>query len=72
MERKLFLWMAQNSGANVIEASISNYSSTLTQNLHTFSGVRNKFQLMTEDGMFYSEQFHRVMLQEKLNGAYVV
>ena len=76
--------MAENSSANVIKASISNYSATLTQNSHTFSGVRKKFKLDAEDGMFYkfmysskfydfdSEQYHRVLLQEKLNGAYVV
>ena len=76
--------MAENSGANVTKASISNYSSTLTQNSTTLSGVRNKFQLRTEDGLFYKfmysknfydfafEQYHRVLLQEKLNGAYVV
>ena len=51
---------------------------------YTLSRVGNKFQLMTEDGLFYkfmysknfhdfdSEQYHRVLLQEKLNGAYVV
>ena len=76
--------MAENSSANVIKASISNYSATFTQNSHTLNGVRNKIKLDTEDGMFYkfmyssnffdfdSEQYHRVLLQEKLNGAYVV
>lgn len=80
--KKIVLWMAENSSA--IKASISNYSATLTQNSHTFGGVRNKFQLMTEDGMLYkfmysknfydfdSEKYHRVLLQEKLDGAYVV
>ena len=82
--KKIVLWLAENSGANVIKASISNYASTLTQNSHTFRGVRNKFKLDTEDGMFYkfmysskfydfdSEEYHRVLLQEKLNGAYVM
>ena len=51
--KKIFLWIAENSGANVIKASISNYAATLTQNSRTFGGVRNKFQLLTEDGMFY-------------------
>ena len=40
--KKIVLWMAENSSANVIKASISNYSATLTQNSHTFSGVRKK------------------------------
>ena len=76
--------MAENSCANVIKASLSNYASTLTKNSHTFRGTRNKIKLDTEDGMFYefmysskfydfdSDQYHRVLLQEKLNGAYVV
>ena len=76
--------MAENSNASVTKASISNYSATLTKNSTTLSGVRNKFQLATEDGMFYrfmfsqnfydfdSEVYHRVLLQEKLNGSSVV
>lgn len=76
--------MAENSGANVIKASLSNYASTLTLKSNTFGGRGNNFRLSTEDGMFYrvmysknfydfdSEQFHRVLLQEKLDGAYIV
>ena len=67
--------MAKNSNANVTKSTISNDSATLTQNSTTLSGVRNKFQLSTEDGMFYrfmfsqnvyeidSEVYHRVLLQ---------
>lgn len=67
--------MAKNSNANVTKSTISNDSATLTQNSITLSGVRNKFQLSTKDGMFYrfmfsqnvyeidSEVYHRVLLQ---------
>ena len=67
--------MAKNSNANVTKSTISNDSATLTQNSTTLSGVRNKFQLSTKDGMFYrfmfsenvyeidSEVYHRVLLQ---------
>lgn len=67
--------MTKNSNANVTKSAISNDSATLTQNLTTLSGVRNKFQLSTKDGMFYrfmfsqnvyeidSEFYHRVLLQ---------
>ena len=67
--------MAKNSNVNVTKATISNDSATLTQNSTTLSGVRNKFQLSTKDGMFYrsmfsqnfyeidSEVYHRVLLQ---------
>ena len=68
---KVVLWFAENSGANVMKASLSNYASTLTKNSHTFRGTRNKIKLDTEDGMFYefmysskfydfdSDQYHR-------------
>ena len=67
--------MAKNSNANVTKSTITNDSATLTQNSTTLSGVRNKFQLSTKDGMFYrfmfsqnvyeidSEVYHRVLLQ---------
>ena len=67
--------MAKNSNANVTKSAISNDSATLTQNSTALSGVRNKFQLSTKDGMFYSfmfsqnvyeidsEVYHRVLLQ---------
>ena len=67
--------MAKNSNANVTKSTISNDSATLTQNSTTLSGVRNKFQLSTKDGMFNrfmfsqnvyeidSEVYHRVLLQ---------
>ena len=37
--KKIVLWFAENSGANVIKASLSNYASTLTKNSHTFRGT---------------------------------
>lgn len=49
--------MAKNSNANVTKSTISNDSATLTQNSTTLSGVRNKFQLSTKDGMFYRFMF---------------
>ena len=79
--KKIVLWITENSCANVIKASLSNYASTLTQSSHTYYGSRNNFRMITEDGMFYkfmysknfydfdSEQFHRVLHQEKLDGA---
>lgn len=49
--------MAKNSNANVTKSTITNDSATLTQNSTTLSGVRNKFQLSTKDGMFYRFMF---------------
>ena len=79
----IVLWLAENLSANVTKASISNYSSTLTiPAVH--DNVNQRWKFITEDGVirrlmfspnFYdtdSEQFHKVMLQEKLNGSYVL
>ena len=83
MEEKIVLWLTENFDTNVTKASISNYSSTLTiPAVHYSTNQRWKFT--TEDGElirlmyspnfydFDSEQFHKVMLQEKLNGSYIV
>ena len=51
--KKIVLWMTENSGANVIKASLSTYSSTLTNNSNTFRGTRYKIKIDTKDGMFY-------------------
>ena len=79
----IFVWLAENFSANVTKVSISNYSSTLTIPAVNYN-ANQRWKFTTEDGVirrlmytpnFYdtdSEQFHKVMLQEKLNGSYVV
>ena len=64
-------------------SQISNYSSTLTIPAVQYN-VNQRWKFTTEDGVlqklmyssnfyaFDSEQFHRVMLQEQLNGSYIV
>ena len=76
--------MTENSHANITKASISNYSSTLTQNSNPVDSGRDKFQFLSDDGMIYrlmyspnsydfdSEVYNRVLLQEKVNGSYVL
>lgn len=83
-DKKLVSWLTENSNANTIKASISNYSATITMNKSPFSGVRDTFETYIESGNVYkimystnfydfdSEQFHRIMLQEKLNGSSVL
>ena len=81
--QKIVVWLGENFNSNVTKVKISNYSSTLTIPAVQYS----HFQILdftTEDGElsklmfspnFYdtdSEQFHKVMLQEKLNGSYIV
>lgn len=71
--KKAVLWLTESSN-----------SATMTRNSTPVNSGRDKFQLSTEDGMFYRliystkfydfdfEVYHRVMLQEKLNWSYVV
>ena len=82
--KKIVLWLTENFDTNVTKASISNYSSTLTIPAVQYN-VNQRWKSGTaEDGVlsklmyspnfydFDSEQFHKVMLQEKLNGSYIV
>ena len=83
MEEKIVLWLTENFDTNVTKASISNYSSTLTIPAVYYS-TSQRWKFFNEDGVinklmfspnfydFESEQYHKVMLQEKLNGSYVV
>ena len=81
--KKIVLWLAQSVGSIVTKVNISNYSSTLTLNNANYTNDQN-FDFTTEDGViskimfspnfydFDSEQFHRVMIQEKINGSYIL
>ena len=79
----IVLWLTENLDTNVTKVKISNYSSTLTIPAVQYN-VNQRWKFTTEDGVlnklmyspnfydFDSEQFHKVMLQEKLNGSYIV
>ena len=79
----IVLWLTENFDTNVTKVKISNYSSTLTIPAVQYN-VNQRWKFTTEDGVlnklmyspnfydFDSEQFHKVMLQEKLNGSYIV
>ena len=80
---KIVLKLTENFNTNVTKAAISNYSSTLTIPAVQYN-VNQRWKFTTEDGVLYrlmyspnfydfdSEQFHKVMLQEKLSGSYIV
>ena len=80
---RIVIWLVENFNSNVTKVSISNYSSTLTIPAVQKSFFQG-FDFTTEDGVlnkimyspnFYdtdSVQFHKVMLQEKLSGSYVI
>ena len=79
----IVLWLTENFDSNVTKVKISNYSATLTIPAVQYN-VNQRWKFTTEDGVlnilmfspnfydFDSEQFHKVMLQEKLNGSYIV
>ena len=79
----IVLWLTENFDANATKVKISNYSATLTIPAVQYN-VNQRWKFTTEDGVlirlmyspnFYdtdSEQFHKVMLQEKLSGSYIV
>ena len=81
--QKIVLWLTEKFDTNVTKVKISNYSSTITIPAVQYN-VNQRWKFTTEDGVlnklmyspnfydFDSEQFHKVMLQEKLNGSYIL
>ena len=81
--KKIVLWLTENFNSNITKVKISNYSAILS--LQTVRYTREQvFEFSTKGGVlskimyspnFYdtdSEQYHKVMLHEKLNGSYIV
>ena len=81
--KKIVLWLTENFNSNITKVKISNYSAILSLPSVRYSNEQ-EFFFTTQDGIlskimfspnFYdddSEQYHKVMLQEKLNGSYVI
>ena len=81
--KKIIIWLVEDFSQNITKVKISNYSSLLSLQSVRYSREQ-QFNFKTEDGVlskimfspnFYdddSEQYHKVMLQEKLNGSYVI
>ena len=80
--KKIVIWLTESFNSNVAKLNISNYSSTLTLNSTVYANDQY-WTLNIDDGVIYrlmsspnfydvgSEQYHKVMIQEKLNGSYV-
>ena len=74
--------MAEDFSQNITKAKISNYSAILSLPAVRYTREQ-EFVFGTEDGVLskimfspnfyddYSEQYHKVMLQEKLNGSHI-
>ena len=81
--KKIAIWMVEKSSSNITKVKISNYSSTMSISAVQRS-TNQKFDFTSEGGVvnkimfsknfydFDSEQYHKIMLQEKLNGSYIV
>ena len=79
----IVIWLTENFDSNVTKVSISNYSSTLTIPAVQYN-ANQRWKFTTEDGVLIrlmyspnfndtdSEQFHKIMLQEKLSGSYIL
>ena len=82
--KKIVIWQAENPETNITKVKISNYSSTLTSLATTLYTPSQTFVFTTESGIlsklmfspnfydFDSEQFHKVMIQEKINASYIM
>ena len=81
--KKIVIWLTENFNSNITKAKISNYNSILSLPIVRYTNEQ-EFVFTTQGGVlckimyssnFYdtdSEQYHQVMLQEKLNGSYIV
>ena len=79
-------WLSKKGtgGIPTVKASISNHSATLTLSSALASQRNYTFKISSEDATIYkgmysqifydldSIDFHTIMLQEKLNGSYVL
>ena len=82
-KKKIVIWLTQSVDSIVTKANLSNYSSTLTLDSAVYTNDQD-FDFITEDGImnkimfspnfydFDSEAFKRIMIQEKLNGSYIL
>ena len=81
--KKIVIWLAEDFSQNITKAKISNYNALLSLQSVRYTNEQ-EFEFRTADGVlskimfspnFYntgSEQYHKVMLQEKLNGSYII
>ena len=81
--KKVVLWLTESINNHVTKVKISNYSSEIVANVVSHSN-NQKFEFLNQDGViekfmyspnFYdtdSIEYHKVILQEKLNESYIL
>ena len=81
--KRVVFWLTKmGTGILTVKASISNYSATLTQisymaaqrnyTFKIFYAIIYKVMHTSDFHDFDSEKYHRIMMQEKLNGSYIL
>ena len=85
-DKRVVFWLTkQGTGGNLTaKASVSNYSGTLTLSSSLASQSTYTFRIFSDDAVIYrvmyspnfddfdSSEFHTILVQEKLNGSYVL
>ena len=81
--KKVVLWLTESINNHVTKVKISNYSAEIVANVVSHSS-NQKFEFLNQDGViekfmyspnFYdtdSVEYHKILLQEKLNGSYIL
>ena len=81
--KKVVLWLTESINNSTTKVNISNYSAEIVCPVVSYS-ANQKFEFLNQDGViekfmyspnFYdtdSVEFHKIFLQEKLNGSYVL
>ena len=81
--KRIVVWLAVKFDSNVTKVKISNYSSTISMIAVNYN-VNQRWKFINEGGLlvrlmysknfydFDSEQYHKLMIQEKLNGSYIL
>ena len=81
--KKIVIWLIEDPNQNITKVKISNYNSILSLPV-THNANDQEFVFMTQDGIidkilfspnFYdtdSVEYHKIILQEKINGSYIV
>ena len=84
--KRVVFWLTKKGTGSdfTVKASISNYSGTLTLSSELTSQSNYTFRISSEDATIYkimyspnlydldSHEFHQIIVQEKLNGSYVL
>ena len=84
--KRVVFWLTKKGtgGDLTVKASVSNYSATLTLSSALASQSTYTFRISSEDAVIYrvvyspnfydldSHEFHTILVQEKLNGSYVL